>query len=352
MLAFFPQGVPLADRARAFLRPVGWRRSTRCHLFQYERVLGSSLDLRVRAENAAVAHRANAAVLAEIDRLEPVFSSFQETSELRRWQRTIGTAESLSPELLEVLATAERWQTLTGGAFHPGAEELTHLWRRAAAAGREPTEGELAEKVARMEGPLWQLDRAAGTATRLAECVLTLNAIAKGYIVDRACERALREPGVQRVLLNVGGDLRVASALEDGVGERIGITDPRQDAENAPLAAQIGVRDGAVASSGGSRRGLQVGERWYSHLLNPRTGLPVERVPGASVVAPTAMDADALATAFSILSPAESLALADSLPDVACLLMTDDGEFHRSDRWKNWEETGDSVRGAVRDRER
>jgi thiamine biosynthesis lipoprotein len=68
-------------------------------------------------------------------------------------------------------------------------------------------------------------------------------------------------------------------------------------------------------------------------LLDPRTGHPVERIAGASVIAPTAMDADALATAFSVLPEAESLALADSLAGVACLLVSRDGTVHRSRGW-------------------
>jgi thiamine biosynthesis lipoprotein ApbE len=295
-------------------------------------VLGTSLELRVYAETQGAARQAETAVLTEIDRLEAVFSNFSATSELSRWQRTLGTPESLSSELLEVLTVAEQWREITGNAFHPGSEELTQLWKRSAEAGREPTAVELRAALDRLDQPFWRIDQEAGVATRLAECTITLNAIAKGYIVDRACERALATESVQRVLLNVGGDLRVAGH-DDADGELIGIADPRQDAENAPLAAQVRVRNGAVASSGSARRGLWIGDRWYSHVFDPRTGQPVEQIPGASVLAPTAMDADVLATAISVLTPNESLALADSLPQVACILMTDDGTVHRSQRW-------------------
>jgi thiamine biosynthesis lipoprotein len=332
MVGFFPVVPQLAERVRTLLRPAARQRLPRCYQFRYERVLGTSLELRVYAETSRDAEQAEAAVLAEIDRLEAVFSSFSSTSELSRWQRTYRTPERLSSELLEVLTTAEQWRATTDNAFHPGSEELTRLWKRSAEASREPSTEELEATLARLTQPLWRIDQEAGTVTRLSECAITLNAIAKGYIVDRACEQALATGSVQRVLLNVGGDLRV-SGHDEAAGELIGIADPRHDAENAPFASQVRVQNGAVASSGSARRGLQIGDRWYSHVFDPRTSQPVERVPGASVLAPTAMEADVLATAFSVLTPDESVALADSLPNVACILMTDDGTVHRSRHW-------------------
>jgi thiamine biosynthesis lipoprotein len=296
---------------------------------QRERVLGTSLELQILAEGDDAARGAEAAALAEIERLEAVFNSYSAQSELRRWQETLGAPQRVSAELLHVLHAGERWREVTGDAFHPGTEALTRQWSLAAQRGTEPSETELRRLTVELSEPLWRVDAAGVSATRLRDIPINLNAIAKGFIVDRACERAVAQPGVRQVLLNLGGDLRVIGPK----GVLVAIADPAQDADNAPPLARIRIANGAVATSGGYRRGVQVGERWHSHLLDARTGRPVEHVASASVVADTAMDADVLATAFSVLHPDESLALAASLPGVACLLVSRTGELLYSERW-------------------
>lgn len=313
----------------AWMRGLAAPAAGRPWVAHYERVLGTSLELQLCASGEGAARRAEAAALAEIRRLEAVFSSYSEQSELRRWQQTLGVPQRLSGELLEVLQAGERWREVTGDAFHPGTEALTRCWREAASLGVEPSEGELRRIAAELAEPLWRVETAGVTAVRLRDVPINLNAIAKGFIVDRACERAAREPGVSQVLLNVGGDLRVIGP--DPVV--VGIADPARDADNAPPRVRVRVANGAVATSGGYRRGVRVGERWHSHLVDARTGRPVEHVHSASVVAGTAMDADVLATACSVLFPDESLALADSLPGVACFLIDADGRAWQNARW-------------------
>jgi len=78
---------------------------------------------------------------------------------------------------------------------------------------------------------------------------------------------------------------------------------------------------------------VQIGARWYSHIIDPRTGQPVDHVISATVIAPNATDAGALATAFSVLTPQESLALAASRPDVEYLLITKEGPHLTSPGW-------------------
>src|SRR6185295_17233950 len=98
------------------------------------------------------------------------------------------------------------------------------------------------------------------------------------------------------------------------------ITDPFADADNAPPVARIIVRDKAVATSGGYRRGVRIGGRWYSHIVDPRSGIPVEHIASSTAIADRAADADALATIFNVLPVEESLRLAEKTPGVACLL--------------------------------
>ncbi|HEY9430537.1 MAG TPA: DUF2271 domain-containing protein, partial [Blastocatellia bacterium] len=128
---------------------------------------------------------------------------------------------------------------------------------------------------------------------------------------------------------NIGGDLVVRGSL----AEDVRVADPKADAENDEPLARLLIRNRAVATSGNYRRGVEINGRWYSHIVDPRTALPVDHVISATVVAPQAADAGALATAFCVLTPEESLRLAASLPEVECLLITKNGERVESKGW-------------------
>jgi thiamine biosynthesis lipoprotein len=158
---------------------------------------------------------------------------------------------------------------------------------------------------------------------------LSLDAIAKGYIVTRAAARARAVDGVSDVLLNVGGDLQHLGVSPVAVG----VADPSAPADNAPPIVMVRIRNAALATSGGYRRGFIANGRRVSHIVDPRTGRPVERIASASVLAPDGATADALSTAFSVMAPNESVALADALPGVGCLLVDSDGAVITNAAW-------------------
>jgi thiamine biosynthesis lipoprotein ApbE len=303
-------------------------------VFHHENVMGTSLELWVRADSPIRARLAEERVLKEIDRLAAILSGYDETSELCRWQAKSPPGTRVSSELWDILRAADRWTKASGGAFDPRVEALTQLWSRCARQGRVPAPEELAATRAKMSQPAWRLDPAAGTAERIAGCPFSLNGIAKGYIVGRACEAATDpEQGVTAAVLNVGGDLRARG----DVGPAIGIVSPWADSESSEPLAYIEVKNRSVATSGSSQRGLRINGKWYSHVFDPRSGMPVERVASATVVADDAADADAFAKVCSVLAPEDSLRLASSMPGVECLIVMSDGRLVQTPGWHRLE---------------
>ncbi len=294
----------------------------------YERLLGTEVEIQVVARSRAQAEAAEAAALGELERLSAVLSRFDPDSELSRWLTRPGERIHLSPELQTVLALADGWRERTDGAFHPGADALGRLWRAAAARGQEPERDELSALVEQLQPAPWTL-HADGTATLHARYPLGLNALAKGWIVDRMAGRVWDSPGVQAVLINAGGDLRTLG----GQGLEVMVADPFSARDDASPLTSVHVQHGALASSGSAHRGVQVGEKWHSHLMDPRNGQPVQHVPGVTVTAPDCTTADALATALSVLGVAEGLALVDTLPGCAALLVTRKGQRFPSGLW-------------------
>jgi FAD:protein FMN transferase len=287
----------------------------------YEAVLGTSLELQIRAANRRQALLAEATLLSEIDRLELIFSRFLPESELNLF--LAASQMRVSPELLEVLSLAESWRQLTHNAFHPGVDALSALWR----SGRKPSSTELEPILEQLDKPLWVIS--GENVQRTSSLPVNFNAFAKGWIADRACLVAAQLEGVTDILVNIGGDLRHSGSSQ----QRVTIANPFSSIDNAPNLCEVRIQNQAVAGSGNSRRGFQIGSDWFSHVIDPRTGQPVEHTVAVSVIAPEAATADALATAFCVLEVEESLQLADSLPDIACLIVSEDRQVQTNKRW-------------------
>lgn len=302
---------------------------TSLHVFQHENVLGSSLELKISATSDAAAEKAESAALAEIDRVAKIISTYDTDSEVSRWLRTEQQAVNVAPELLEVLALYDRWQGRSHGALSAGAAALSRLWNKAERERRLPAQDEIEAAVTIARAAHWKIDASAGTVTHLDQAPLSLDAAGKGYIVGRACTAALAVSGVRGAIVNIGGDLVVRGEIS----EQVDIVDPRDPAENAAPIARLTLQDRAVATSGNYRRGVDIAGRHFSHIIDPRSGKPADQVISATAVASDAADADALATIFSVLTPAESLQFAESLPGVECLLITRDGRNMASRGW-------------------
>lgn len=289
-----------------------------------EPLIGTRVDLTIEAHSETQAQAAEQLVLEEMVRLEDVFSVFRPASELCLWRS--GRADA-SVELAEVLAAAERWWRISAGAFNPGAGGLREVWMDAARQGHAPDGLTIVSAVESLARLPFTVDGSG--VHRLGDCShIDLNAVAKGYIVDRAAAVGWAAPGVVGLTVNAGGDL-----LRYGSPQRVRIEDPRRTADNAPPLAVVTPQVPAVATSSGARRGFRIGDDWFSHVLDPRSGWPTGRIRSATVLAPTAMDADAFATAALVLAPEETLSCLDGLTGFACLLLDAEGDLIRSDGW-------------------
>ncbi|GGJ28754.1 FAD:protein FMN transferase [Deinococcus roseus] len=295
----------------------------------FEGVLGTSLEIQLLAETAEQASAAEHLLLAEIDRLELVFSRFLQGSELNQWQQSHQEWHSVSADLHWLLKESLFWMEQTDRAFHPGVDALTGLWKAAALNGRPPEQTEFQPVLEALSGPLWEVRDL--KACKLSRLQLNFNGFAKGRIVDLACKRASEVPGVSELLVNIGGDLRHQGSRPI----QVSIANPCSGADNLPAFACLQIQNQGLATSGHVHRGFQVGDQWHSHLIHPGTGLPVTRLAGVSVLADDSATADVLATAFSVLPIQDSLALADGLPRVGCLLIEGPQTVHFNRFWKD-----------------
>jgi FAD:protein FMN transferase len=305
-------------------------------------IMGTQTLLKavVRARDEELGRRAVQAAEAALRDVDARMSTWVGSTELSKFNASpANTAMPLSNPTLEVLAAAGRFAEQTGGAFDPSCRPLLELWKRCEQENREPTAGEIARAQARVG---WRYIRLHdSTAEKLIDGVeVDLGGIAKGYAVDAAV-RAMRSAGAAGGLVQCGGDLRVFGDSEDGGLWRIGIHDP-VSTQPSMLKEQLRLADRAVSTSGDYERYFTIQGQRRSHIVDPRTGLPVDSVPQVTVIASEGIISDGWSTSLTVLGP-EGLRLLP--PDVeALMIVTSNGRVsvHKTPGFDHW--LADSIR--------
>lgn len=308
--------------------------------FRHEHVLGTSCEIKVWADSLQQARQVESTVLREVDRLQRIFSSYDQHSELMRWQRGEVTGHQLSPELVAVLRRCEFWRTASQGAFDVRAGELGKVWRQAAQQQQEPRADQL-QRLTRMLSAAPFTIHLNGMVDRHDSLAISLDALAKGYILDAACqiaeqEHATLKPTAQSgggLSVMIGGDLRMIGTAT----QQLSIANPFDPGESScPIGSVQLINSIGLATSGGYRRYYEIEGVRHSHILDPRTGQSAASLAGVSVIAPTGMDADAAATAVSVLGPVAGLQLIEQMDGYAALVVLPSGEIITSNRWGDY----------------
>jgi thiamine biosynthesis lipoprotein len=275
-------------------------------------------EVTLPSELAGCTDAANAG-LDVVDQLERQLSIFRPDSELS--QINAGAADRAMPverRLFDLLARCRDLHAATGGAFDITATPLSKIWGFLRREGRIPTDDELAEARACVGMQHVVLDRAASTVRFTRPGVaLNLGGIGKGYALDRAA-RPLREAGATGLLTSGSSSMLAIGAGPDGTGYTVGLRDPF---DHERRLGTVRLRNAALGVSGVSEQSFTHEGRRYGHIIDPRSGWPVEGRAYVAVIAPNATLADALATAFFVAGPALAARIIEKTPAVTALLL-------------------------------
>lgn len=284
--------------------------------------MGTIGNIVVVAPSREDAERWVRAAMVEIQSINESMSTYRPDSELSRLNReAAGGPVEVSPRLWRVIEFSVKLSERTGGAFDVSYSPLRDLWRTASARDSLPTREEIEAARAKTGWRNLRLDPEKRTvAFAVPGMKLDLGAVAKGYALDLAVEAMVRE-GMKQGFVDLGGDLRVVGRAETGRAWAVGVRDPLKPAEKTAITDKLYLADAAVATSGNYERHFNVGGKLYSHIIDPATGWPVTEVISATVIAPTGMESDGLATAVSVLGMDKGLKLIEETPDAECLLI-------------------------------
>ncbi|MFA7280328.1 MAG: FAD:protein FMN transferase [Sterolibacterium sp.] len=264
--------------------------------------LGGPASIQLYHTNEAVAQQAIASALAELRRLETIFSVYRTNSAISRLNRQ-GKLEQAPADLIAMLERALFLAKISDGVYDPTVQPLWHLYySHFNAANPDPAGPSEQARDAALALVDWRSVEVDHAAKQIAFARpgmgLTLNAGAQGYITDRVADQ-LRAHGFDRMLVDMG-EPRVLSTKPDGSAWRIGIANP---ADRNETITSLDVVDKCIATSGGYGTILDEAGR-FTHIFNTRTGGTAPAMSSVSVVAETGMAADGLSAAM-LMAPVD-----------------------------------------------
>jgi FAD:protein FMN transferase len=247
--------------------------------------------------------------LERFEFLEKKFSRFDPESELSKVNSQAGTEPAeVSAEFFEVISQGIEYSQRSEGAFSIALAPLTQLWMRCAEEGRFPVDREVNEARRRCDFRCIKLDREKQTIQFDARGAgLDLGGLVKGYAVDEA-KKILQSNRVSRALINAGNSSLSVFAPGGGKPHCIGLRHPSREKR---LAGILLLANGSLSTSGTYERGWQFRGRRVSHLIDPRTGTPLQRMSSATALCESALLAEVVSKVLLFHGCQPGIALCD-----------------------------------------
>lgn len=279
--------------------------------------MGTLFRITLYAEDDSLAGLASDSAFQHIEKLNSILSDYDPNSELNRFagQSGNGNYVKISSPLFEVLNKALLVSRQTDGAFDITVGPYVELWRkmRSADEPRLPDEDKLKQLNNLVGYFKIQIDSTRQSAALLKKNMrLDLGGIAKGYAADEAL-RVLGEFNIYSALIDAGGDIVLGDTPPEKDGWHVSIPVRHEgEAENTYIILLLSNK--ALATSGDLFQYVEIGDKRYSHIVNPKTGIGLTDRSTVSVVAPDGISADSYASAVSVLGPQEGLRFIESKP--------------------------------------
>ncbi len=252
-------------------------------------------------------------------------STWIKDSEISRFNdlKKAGQKIEVSHDFVQVMIVAQDLYRLTGGAWDGTVNSLVNLWGfgSTAVTNTLPPPAVIARLVSGLGFHNIQITEKRYLAKKKGTISLDLASIAKGYAVDKIAE-LIEQNGIKNFLVEIGGEIYAAGSRVDGKPWKIGINTPRPEAPDDQVYKAITIKNKAFATSGDYRNFFEIDGKRYSHIIDPRTGYPVDNgVVSVSVIADTCTFADGLATALMVMGSEKGLALVNRLDRVESLII-------------------------------
>ncbi len=297
----------------------------------YKRVLklmGSRYEIVVVADNQKQGNQYIDLAVNEIRRIEKIISSWDPDSETSAINRNAGIKPvKVSRELFDLIKRAKKISEITDGAFDISYASMDKIWHFDGSMKQMPSPEAIKKSVAKVGYHNIILDPKNQTVfLKLKGMKIGFGAIGKGYSADKA-KKLLISKGVKAGIINASGDMNTWGTQPNGQKWQIGITNPLH---KNTVFATFPLTDEAVVTSGNYEKYVIFNGKRYTHIIDPRTGYPASGIISATIFAPSAELADALATSIFVMGTEIGIDRINQLPGIECVIVDDQDKIHTS----------------------
>ncbi|MGB0871480.1 MAG: FAD:protein FMN transferase [Flavobacteriales bacterium] len=291
-------------------------------------LMGCDFGVTIVEKDSVLAEKYIALARNEMARIEKVISSWDPNSETSKINNNAGEKPVVvSEELYLLIERSIRISKLTDGAFDISFASIDKLWKFDGSMTNVPSKESIKESIKNIDFNNIELNpEIKSVYLRKRGMKIGFGAIGKGYAADKA-KALLISKGVKAGIINASGDLNTWGKQPDGTDWVVAITNPLNK-ENA--FAILPLKNNAVVTSGNYEKFIVIDGVRYAHIINPKTGYPTKGVLSATVFAPTAEIADALATSIFVLGIDIGLHRINQLRNIECIVIDDKGKVFTS----------------------
>ena len=285
-------------------------------------LMGSAFELIATHPDEQTAWEAIKAAEEEIRRIEAMISSWQTTSFTSDINRESGIKPvSVPEEMFQLVSRAQKVSELTQGAFSLAFGSIYHLYDFYKEEFAFPSDSLINAQLRLTDYQRIKLNTENRTIMLLDKGMkIGFGAIGKGYAADRA-KKTMLNLGIKAGCINAGGDLTTWGNRPDGTNWII--SDPKNQ---EAIVAYLPTKNMAIVTSGDYEKYFLYKGKRYSHIIDPRTGKPVQEISSATVICSSAELADALATAVCVLGKKDGLALINQLNGIEAIIIDQYGK--------------------------
>lgn len=314
-------GVPLPSEAVKFDRTL--YKVSKSHLG-----MGTFINMITFHPSPGEAEEAMGRAFEEISRLTAFMTRFESTSYIGHLNGN-GFLGDPPTEVMEVLSSSLHYHRLSGGAFDITIKPVVDLYQESFRVNHgPPSSKDLKEAVEKVGSRYLKITENSASFGR-SGMEVTLDGIAKGYIVDRAMD-LLRQQKIEHALINAGGDILVHGGKGKNKPWKIGIQDPMKRKGQVDV---VSLNNGAIATSGNYEVFFDR-EKLFHHLIKPNSGSPAPETASVTIRAASCMEADAIATSVYAMGPARGNQFIGQLPAIEGLVINSQGKKRPSPGWK------------------
>jgi len=292
-------------------------------------VMGTVLEITLCVSDPGAGQRTMDALFTAATRLDALFTTFSPDSPVSRLNARAGRgAEAVPPEVADILLLSLSYWQLTDRTFDVTVGPLMAMWRQAAATHILPSPAIVQQARSRVGSEKVKLSHDERVTLTRPGMTIDLGGIGKGYALDRLTH-LLKAQGLSHALLDFGqSSIWALGTPPDVKGWRLLIRQPKGE-----TVGLMTLQDQALSVSGSLGQSFEVNGARYGHVIDPRSGEPLQRDLLACVIAPSAAQAEALSKALLILGEDEGLALLQRLPEVEGLLVEANGQRWMTPGW-------------------